>query len=161
MRHVLAKDATLLYKWSQNPIYAERANFTSYKDLNAAKRGAELLERRKYSFIICLNNDKAVGLIELYSRGVSQSLQNTKEIGFLLDQEYWHQGLMTEACKALIDYAFTNLNQTEIWAGVKPDNVASRNLIERLGFKYKYQVAYPCLLNQEPLVENYYLLVNQ
>lgn len=35
----------------------------------------------------------------------------TKDLGFLLDKNYWHQGLMTEALKLIINFAFEKLHQ--------------------------------------------------
>ena len=57
------------------------------------------------------------------------------EIGFILNREYWGQGLMRQALEPVIDFAFTTLELHRIEADVDPDNTASLGLLERLHFK--------------------------
>ena len=59
----------------------------------------------------------------------------TAEIGFILNREYWGQGLMRQALEAVIDFAFTTLDLHRIEADVDVDNTTSLGLLERLGFK--------------------------
>ena len=56
------------------------------------------------------------------------------EIGYWLGEEFQGRGVMTRACRALVDYGFRSLglNRTEIRADV--DNRRSRAIPERLGF---------------------------
>ncbi|MCZ3621737.1 GNAT family N-acetyltransferase [Lactobacillus mulieris] len=159
LRHFVKEDGEQLFLWSKKPVYFEKARFTQYKDLSAAKRGATLLAQRKNSFAICSHdNDKVIGMIELYERGASENLLNTCEVGFLLDEKYWHQGLMKEALQLVCQYAFNDLGMKEIWAGVFQDNDASINLLGKMGFEYIYQVKYPDIFSPENKNENYYLL---
>jgi ribosomal-protein-serine acetyltransferase len=57
------------------------------------------------------------------------------EIGYWLGKEFQGKGLVTRACMALIDNAITNLklNRIEIRCGT--DNLKSRSIPEKLGFK--------------------------
>jgi ribosomal-protein-serine acetyltransferase len=57
------------------------------------------------------------------------------ELGYWLGTAFQGRGLMTRACRALIDHAFAEfkLNRVEILCGV--DNVRSRAIPERLGFQ--------------------------
>lgn len=65
------------------------------------------------------------------------------EIGFHLLPKYWHQGYAYEAANTVIDYAFFNLNADYIVAGHNPNNIASRNVILKLGFKCIGEEFYP------------------
>jgi len=56
-------------------------------------------------------------------------------IGFDLLKEYWGQGYMTEAGKALIDYAFKEMGLNRIQASADADNARSLAAIRRMGFK--------------------------
>ncbi|QBD75282.1 GNAT family N-acetyltransferase [Ktedonosporobacter rubrisoli] len=58
----------------------------------------------------------------------------TAEIGYWLDAEAQGRGVITRACRALINYAFEryNMNKVEIHTAV--GNVRSRAVPERLGF---------------------------
>lgn len=59
------------------------------------------------------------------------------EIYITLKSKYWGQGYATEALEILLKYIFNDMNLNEIVAVVKPDNIASRRVIEKLDFKYE------------------------
>jgi ribosomal-protein-alanine N-acetyltransferase len=56
------------------------------------------------------------------------------DIGFVLNRDFWGQGIAQEALKAVITYGFQNLNINRIEAVIEPPNIASQKLVERLGF---------------------------
>lgn len=57
------------------------------------------------------------------------------EIGYLLNQKYWQQAIMSEAIKAVVDYAFQQLGLNRIEADIDPENKASAALLTKTGFK--------------------------
>ena len=57
------------------------------------------------------------------------------EIGYLLNREYWQQGLMSEALECVIAYAFGELKLHRLEADTDPDNIASIRILERFGFQ--------------------------
>jgi ribosomal-protein-alanine N-acetyltransferase len=62
------------------------------------------------------------------------------EIYYGLDHAHWDRGITTEAAKALLHYAFENIGLDKIAAIVKPENIASQRVIEKLGLLYKKRV---------------------
>jgi ribosomal-protein-alanine N-acetyltransferase len=56
------------------------------------------------------------------------------EIGYALGRPYWGQGYMREALYILIDYAFNAMDLNRLEADIDPRNLASKKLLERLGF---------------------------
>jgi len=56
------------------------------------------------------------------------------EIGYDLMKKYWGHGFMTEALSAIIEYGFESLRLNRIEAHTAAINLASRNLLKRLGF---------------------------
>lgn len=69
------------------------------------------------------------------------SLENVKfehknaEIGYWLGSKYWNQGIMTEAGKLLLNFAFRKLKLHRVWGCAFSDNIASQRVFEKLGFK--------------------------
>jgi ribosomal-protein-alanine N-acetyltransferase len=59
---------------------------------------------------------------------------NTREIELFcgLSEAHWGRGIAAEACRAVLDYAFTDIGLSRIVAVVKPQNVQSIRLIEKL-----------------------------
>ena len=153
-------DASTLLKWGQDEYYQRLAGFGHYQNLGDAEKAAGQYAARKYSYALCLRqSQKMIGLVELYERGVrTKELQATKEIGFLLDKDFSGHGYMTEALKIVLDYAFQKLNQTEIWAGVFENNLRSKKLLMRLGFKFIYAVDMSKVSEFSQYQEDYFLL---
>jgi RimJ/RimL family protein N-acetyltransferase len=55
------------------------------------------------------------------------------EIGWHIAQSHWGQGYAPEAIRALIEYAFNELQIGRLHAVLWPDNVKSRRVCEKLG----------------------------
>ena len=55
-------------------------------------------------------------------------------LGYWLGEEFTGQGYMTSACRAIMDYAKQTRAVKEFWAGVRPANLKSAAVVERLGF---------------------------
>ena len=86
-------------------------------------------------FLIRREDARLLGAITLDNirRGPAQSAQ----VGYWIGQDFARQGLMTEALAAVVHHAFTVLDLSRIEAACLPENVASRALLERSGFKYE------------------------
>ncbi len=56
-------------------------------------------------------------------------------LGYKIDERYLNQGLMTEAVRAAIGYAFGELKLHRIEANIMPRNLRSRRVVEKLGFE--------------------------
>ncbi|MCO5950674.1 GNAT family N-acetyltransferase [Mucilaginibacter flavidus] len=55
-------------------------------------------------------------------------------IGYWLGEAYWGCGIMTQAVKLVVDYAFANLDITRLQAGIFSTNPASMRVLEKAGF---------------------------
>jgi RimJ/RimL family protein N-acetyltransferase len=82
---------------------------------------------------------KAVGWFEVCEpscKPESQSFKYAKEIGFVLAEEYWGQGVMPEAIKRILSYLF---NEEEIDAVVCShfkNNYQSEKAMKKCGFEF-------------------------
>jgi|JI8StandDraft_2_1071088.scaffolds.fasta_scaffold113729_1 ribosomal-protein-alanine N-acetyltransferase len=59
------------------------------------------------------------------------------EIEFWLLPEHWHKGIMTEVLPNIIGYAFEALEMHRIEAFIESDNLFSKELLLKLGFKHE------------------------
>lgn len=59
------------------------------------------------------------------------------EMGYSLAEEAWGKGYMTEAAKAVIDYAFQEYNLVALGICTGPENKRSQRVIEKCGFVYE------------------------
>lgn len=58
------------------------------------------------------------------------------EIAWRLSSQYWGKGYATEAAKAVLHYAFTELNLSEIISFAVQTNVKSRRIMEKIGLHH-------------------------
>jgi ribosomal-protein-alanine N-acetyltransferase len=71
-------------------------------------------------------------------------LENSQEIqmGYLLLKSYWRMGLGTEAAQAVLKYGFEVARLERIVAIAKPENIASRRVMEKVGMQYEKDAYY-------------------
>jgi len=110
--------------------------------INNCEKAAKEKPRKKYSFSIELKSKKgvigAVGLEKI------DFFQGTATIGYWLGEDYWRQGIMQEATRAVIDYAFKKLKLRRIDVEAFAENKGSNALIKKLGFKYEGTMKKKC-----------------
>ena len=58
------------------------------------------------------------------------------EIGWRLSSKHWGKGYATEAAKAVLHYAFTELNLIEIISFTVAANIKSRRVMEKIGLHH-------------------------
>lgn len=94
----------------------------------------------QYWPIYIIENNQNVGCCGLRPY---DSENNILEIGIHLKEKYWGKGLAKEACSAVIEYAFKTLRVNALFAGHNPKNIASAQLLKKLGFTYTHDEYYP------------------
>jgi ribosomal-protein-alanine N-acetyltransferase len=58
----------------------------------------------------------------------------------LLDKNFWGQGLATEAARAILKYGFEKLHLSRLICLIDPNNLASRNVAEKIGMTVEKEV---------------------
>ena len=81
-----------------------------------------------------------IGWIELAKfHGVFDPLESRisddVSLGYEFAPKYWRQGFAEEAARPVLAYAFETLDLERLVAFVRPDNVRSIRLLEKLGFR--------------------------
>lgn len=83
------------------------------------------------------------------------------EIGYELNPDCWHKGLMTEALTSIIDHGFQKLGFHRIEATPLVINEASQRLLERCGFRKEGVLRHRLLFQDRFLDEAYYGLLRE
>ncbi|WP_285397019.1 GNAT family N-acetyltransferase [Lysinibacillus sp. fls2-241-R2A-57] len=104
--------------------------------LNWYKQGKHLLWGIEYE-------QKLIGTIDFVSINDQHKFA---EIGYVLSEGYWNQGITTEATKKLIDYGFNELKFVRIQARCFEENIGSQKVMEKSGMLYE------CLLRKSMFV---------
>ncbi|HEY7635718.1 MAG TPA: GNAT family N-acetyltransferase [Gemmatimonadales bacterium] len=74
-----------------------------------------------------------VGQVGLLRQEVNGILM--PEIGYLLAQRFWGQGIATEAAIATRDYAFGELGFDRVVSLIRPENLPSQGVARRVGMR--------------------------
>ncbi len=110
--------------------------FTDEQIKNRLETEIENYKKYKVQYfpIFSLETDDLIGCcgFRLY-----KNENNIYELGFHLRKKHWRKGYGFEAASKMIEYAFNTLNAAEIKAGHNPNNIASKNLLMKLGFQYE------------------------
>lgn len=62
---------------------------------------------------------------------------NSAEVGYVVNPDYWRKGYATEAVKKVIDFGFRNLNLHRIEARYIVGNEVSRRVMEKCGMTFE------------------------
>ena len=137
-----------LRKWRAEDV-EDVAHYANNKHIAANLRNAfpypYKLEDAKAYISSCVENNEerqicraiivdghAVGSIGIFCG--SDVYEKSGELGYWLAEEYWGQGIMTEAVKQICREAFEKFDIVRIYAEPFAYNAGSRKLLEKVGF---------------------------
>jgi len=86
------------------------------------------IHQKKLSLNIYLDNSLIGGI------GLTLDKDEFYEFGYWLGRDYWGQGYATEAGKGVFHYAAQKLDSPKIKASYMKGNIASENVLRKLGF---------------------------
>lgn len=146
------KDLQAYEKLISMPKVAQGAGFNL---INNQKMRVEVAKRQitnDNTFGIRVEN-RLVGAILLYEQVAQNGFPDEAnlEVSYFLDPSFWNQGLMTEAMGRLISAFRKTGNVKTVNAEVFVENVASRALLEKVGFKQISAVVDP-LVDRKKLI---------
>ena len=91
------------------------------------------LNMKEVSFAIRDATDRMIGAIGADSIQLGSS--HRAEIGYYLGVPFWGQGIMTDAVRVYVDYAFGELDLLRLTAHTFEFNTGSSRVLEKNGFK--------------------------
>ena len=128
LRTVTEADAGVLNELSKDEFASEEAALEWIRWVKAKNAEGRLI----VNFYIWLaQTNQCIGRVYIHSK---PELDSEIEIGYGMSEEHRCNGYTTEAGKALVQFAFEKAGQDMLVAIIKPENIASRRVIEKLGF---------------------------
>jgi len=90
-------------------------------------------EKARVMFAICLNGTgEIIGMVGV---GNKEEVENEIEIAYFISEGYTGQGYISEAAKAVSQWAFSDLKLDYLIAIVEPDNYPSQKVVQKCGFQ--------------------------
>lgn len=118
----------------------EMAGWHHHEDRDTSQSILDIFITEDRVFAICLKeNGKVIGSLGVEKYGCEDKFTEFdglygREIGYVLNKDYWGKGLMPEAVKAVISYLFDEIDLDFIICGYYTFNSQSKRVQEKLGF---------------------------
>ncbi|MCL2203747.1 MAG: GNAT family N-acetyltransferase [Defluviitaleaceae bacterium] len=141
LRPFTPDDLADFYAYARVPGVGEAAGWPHHESIKTSENILKIFLNDKNNFALYHKADKKV----IGSFGVKESWTDKHddykhlkayEIGYVLSQAYWGQGLVPEATRAVIDYLFNVIKLDAISICHFRENDRSRRVIEKCGFSF-------------------------
>ncbi|MBP0990524.1 MAG: GNAT family N-acetyltransferase [Oscillospiraceae bacterium] len=137
IRRFKKNDLKAFYEYAQNPNVGPNAGWKPHENIKESKKILSVLRKEKLTWAIILkDSEKFVGSVGLYN-DKKRNCDDIKMLGYSIGEEYWGKGFAVEASRAVLNYAFTELNLNYVSAYHFPENVRSKRVIEKCGFIFE------------------------
>jgi len=137
LREFYISDVADMFDYAKNPNVGPNAGWKPHRNIGESFLViSELTESNDVWAIVYKKNNKVIGSIGLH-KDMKRYNQKARMIGFVLNEDYWGQGLATEAAKFIIKYGFEVLDLDMISVYHYPHNNRSKRVIEKCGFKFE------------------------
>lgn len=138
------EDAENLYLYAKDPRVGPAAGWPVHTSVQNSREIIEAVLAVPEAYAVCLKaNGHAIGSIGLLfgeKSNVAALGPDEAELGFWIGVPFWGQGLIPEAVRRLMQYAFEDLRLQRLWCGYYDGNEKSRRAQEKCGFQYQYSV---------------------
>lgn len=152
-------DATAVARYADNrKIWINlRDAFPHPYTISDAHRFIDLCLSLQPETYFCISkDDQAIGSIGF---GIlSDVARFSAEIGYWLGEPFWGQGIMTEALKAVSEYALATLGLNRLFALPYEWNQASMRVLEKAGYKLEGRLSQSAFKDGKPIDQFLYAL---
>jgi len=132
-------DADELYKYASDPEIGPPAGWPPHTSVEDSRNIIKNVLSAPETYAVCLKSDgRAIGSIGFHRNDLAES-DDEYELGYWIGKPFWGQGLIPEAAREMLRYAFEELKMERIWCGYYEGNVKSRRVQEKLGFVYQHK----------------------
>jgi [ribosomal protein S5]-alanine N-acetyltransferase len=140
LRELNLDDLDSFFQYAKKPNIGPNAGWKPHESIDESLKILRMMIHEDEVWCITLkSNRQMIGTIGLHVRNFDNAMANRKEIGYVLDDTYWGQGLMVEAVNAVLMFAFYDLELDEVICGHMLDNIQSKRVIEKTHFTYTHE----------------------
>ena len=131
-------DAEELYKYASDPEVGPPAGWPPHTSVENSREIIRTVLSAPETYAVCLKeNGKPIGSVGLHRNDLAER-DDEYELGYWIGKPFWGQGLIPEASRELLRYAFEDLGMNRIWCGYYDGNEKSRRVQEKLGFVFHH-----------------------
>ncbi len=133
-------DARALYEYAKDPAIGPPAGWPPHTGVENSREVICKFLSAPETYAVCLKDGKPIGSMGLKRKGYTDMTdrEDECELGYWIGKPFWGQGLIPEAARELLRYAFEELNMRAVWCGYYEGNEKSHRVQQKLGFVYQY-----------------------
>ena len=133
-------DAEDLYTYASDPEVGPPAGWPVHTSVENSREIIQNVLSKPETYAVCLKDGKPIGSVGLHLNGSTDMTNRDDEceLGYWIGKPFWGQGLIPEASRELLRYAFEELGMRAVWCGYYDGNEKSRKVQTKLGFVYRY-----------------------
>jgi RimJ/RimL family protein N-acetyltransferase len=133
-------DAEDLYTYASDPEVGPPAGWPVHTSVENSREIIQNVLSKPETYAVCLKDGKPIGSVGLHLNGCTDMTNRDDEceLGYWIGKPFWGQGLIPEASRELLRYAFEELGMRAVWCGYYDGNEKSRKVQTKLGFVYRY-----------------------
>ena len=135
------------YAYASVEGVGEMAGWRHHESIEVSRSILEDFMSHKNVFaLVHRESGRAIGSLGLHPSWANEDEAyrdlKVKEIGYVLSREYWGQGLMPEAVRAVIGFCFDTCRLDALTVGHFSVNGQSKRVIEKCGFQFVKESRY-------------------
>lgn len=143
LRNFKPLDIEDLYEYCSADGVGEMAGWPKHTSIDYSMRVlSHYIKNKNMYAVVYKENNKVIGHITI-QKDSEDGRADTKELGYVLNKDYWNKGIMTEVVKAVLKELFENCHGINyVYACCFKNNMQSKRLIEKCGFHFKQEGKY-------------------
>ena len=131
-------DAEDLYIYASDPEVGPPAGWPPHTSVENSREIIRTVLSAPETYAVCLKeNGRPIGSVGFHRNDLAEG-DDEYELGYWIGKPFWGQGLIPEASRELLRYAFEDLGMNRIWCGYYDGNEKSRRVQEKLGFVFHH-----------------------
>ncbi|QGH36952.1 GNAT family N-acetyltransferase [Gracilibacillus salitolerans] len=140
LRQVSLGDVHDIYAYGSNEEVSKYVTWETHKSLDETLAFVEyILNRYECNYLApwaieLKEKQKMIGTIDFVSWDTHQHIA---EIGFVISQDFWGKGIVTEAAKEVIKFGFNHMDLERIQAKCLVENIGSARVMEKAGMMFE------------------------
>ena len=142
LREFSLDDAEAMYRnWASDPEVVKYLTWPVHADVDVSKEVlkdwvSSYIQKDYYQWAIVLkeNGNDPIGSISAVK--VNDDIDMV-HIGYCMGRDWWHQGIMSEALQAVMDFFFDEVGANRIESRHDPRNPHSGMVMKKCGMKYE------------------------
>ena len=141
-KHEMTDAEDMFNNWVTDPEVSRFWGWEPHKSIEETKSALtvwieEYKKLETYHWIIVLKSvSQAIGYIYLSEINEIDDIDNSAAVHYALSRKYWNQGIMPEACKRVLEFAFSELGLKKVNSRHHIDNPASGRVMQKCGMRY-------------------------